>query len=69
LPESASITGRYTSSINVEGSPAHPVITITMKQVVNAIPGQTIVYTGTCRPDGLTWTVGGTVDKQYLPSP
>ncbi len=30
--------------------------------------GDTVVYTGTCRPGGVSWEVSGTVPKKYLPT-
>lgn len=29
--------------------------------------GDTVVYTGTCGPIGITWEISGTVPKKYLP--
>ena len=70
LPAPVSIATRYESSIAVGGTLPKPIITMTMNQVGNAISaGQTIVYTGTCTTDGVNWTVSGTVQPQYLPSP
>lgn len=63
----------YVQSITAEGvSETEGRVTIVMKEIpfsksrlIEA--GSTIVYTGTCAPGGMTWSVSGTVAKKYLP--
>ena len=61
--------GKYTSSIGANGiNTTSGTVTLTMMQIGNAVVlGQTIIYTGTCTPGGLTWTVSGTIAVKFYP--
>lgn len=60
---------RYVTAVAGSGYAATgAVITATMAAIGNSITaGQTIVWTGTCSTSGMTWAVGGTVAKKFLP--
>ena len=61
--------GKYTSSIAAIGqTTTSGTVTLTMMQIGNAVAlGQTIIYTGTCTPGGMTWTVSGTIAVKFRP--
>ena len=61
--------GKYTSSIGANGlTTTSGTVTLTMMQIGNAVAlGQTIIYTGTCTPGGMTWTVSGTIAVKFYP--
>ncbi len=43
-------------------------LTATMAAIGSQVTaGQTIVWTGTCSPGGMSWTVGGTVASKFWP--
>ena len=43
-------------------------VVLTMAKIGNAVDvGQTITYTGTCTPGGMTWQVTGSVAIKFLP--
>ncbi len=71
LPAATDITGTYTTSVTAANSDAKTAtVTIVMKPIGSAITnGQTIVYTGTCGAQGMTWAVSNTstVNAKYLP--
>ena len=61
--------GKYTSSIAANGdNTTSGTVVLTMMQIGNAVnAGQTIIYTGTCTPGGLTWAVSGTIAVKFYP--
>ncbi len=61
--------GKYTSNIQAVGvNTTSGSVTLVMKQIGNAVTlGQTIIYTGTCTPGGMTWGVTGTIAPKFLP--
>ena len=43
-------------------------MTLVMKTIGNAVAaGQTIIYTGTCTPGGMSWTVSGSIATKFRP--
>ena len=60
---------KYTSAISANGvNTTSGTVTLTMKQIGNSITaGSTIIYTGTCTPGGMTWSVSGTVATKFWP--
>ncbi len=60
---------KYTSAIAAVGiTNTSGTVTLTMAQIGNAVTvGQTIIYTGTCTPGGMTWTVSGTIAPKFRP--
>ncbi len=62
-------SGKYTSGIAAYGnSTTSGTVTLTMAQIGNAVTvGQTIIYTGTCTPGGMTWTVSGSIATKFRP--
>ena len=72
IPAANAITGTYTTSVTAGNSNATTAtVTIVLKDIGSAITAaannNTIVYTGTCGAQGMTWAVGGTVNAKYLP--
>jgi len=68
LPMAASITGKYTTNVNVAGNITAPTITITMGVIGTSVAaGQTIIYTGNCTTSGLTWAISGSIPAKYYP--
>ena len=72
IPQSASISGTYTSSVTATGSSAANVtstISIVLKNTssLGSASGTSIIYTGTCTTSGTTWTVSGTGPAKYWP--
>jgi type IV pilus assembly protein PilA len=71
LPAATAITGTYTTSVTAANSNATTAtVTIVLKTIGSAITaGDTIVYTGTCGAQGMTWAVTGTGTNiaKYLP--
>ena len=69
---SMTATAKYVSDVEAVGvSTTAATVTITYKAIGTAItPGQTVVYSGTCGPGGMTWAVTNppsTVATKYLP--
>ena len=62
-------SGKYTTTITAAGvNTTSGTVTMTMKQIGNAInAGSTIIYTGTCSPGGMKWTVSGTIPNKFWP--
>ena len=62
-------SGKYTSAISAAGDDTTSgTVTLTLAQIGNAVNvGQTIIYTGTCTPGGMTWRVSGSVATKFLP--
>jgi len=62
-------SGKYTSSIAAVGNnTTSGTVLLTMMQIGNAVNvGQTIIYTGTCTPGGMTWRVSGTIANKFYP--
>ena len=60
---------KYTSAIAAMGvTNTSGTVTLTMAQIGNAVNvGQTIIYTGTCTPGGMTWGVTGTIAPKFRP--
>ncbi len=60
---------KYTSQIAAAGQTSTSgTVTLTMLQIGNVVTlGQTIIYTGTCSPGGLSWTVSGTIAPKFRP--
>ena len=60
---------KYTTTISAEGNDTTSgTVVLELKQIGNAVnAGQTITYTGTCTPGGMTWSVTGSVATKFLP--
>ena len=60
---------KYTSAIAAEGDdPTSGTVTLYMRPIGNAVASnQTIIYTGTCTPGGMTWRVSGSITTKFLP--
>ncbi len=60
---------KYTSQIAAVGQTSTSgTVTLTMLKIGNAVAlGDTIIYTGTCTPGGLSWTVSGTIAPKFRP--
>jgi len=60
---------KYTTTIAAAGdSVTVGTVVLTLKQIGSAIDAdQTITYTGTCTPGGMTWSVTGSVAPKFLP--
>ncbi len=60
---------KYTSQIAAVGlTSTSGTVTLTMLKIGNAVNlGVTIIYTGTCSPGGLSWTVSGTIAPKFRP--
>jgi type IV pilus assembly protein PilA len=69
LSAASAYSGRYTSSIAAAGVTATSgTVTLTMKAIGSLVlAGDTIVYTGTCSPGGIRWTVSGTIASKFYP--
>jgi type IV pilus assembly protein PilA len=69
LAAATNYNAKYTTSIAALGaSTTSGTVTLTMKTIGNAVAAnQTIIYTGTCAPGGMTWTVSGTVATKFRP--
>ena len=69
LASAAAYTGKYTQTIAAYGdSVSSGTVVLTMAQIGTAVTaGQTITYTGTCAPGGMTWAVTGSVQAKFLP--
>ncbi len=62
---------KYTTSISAGGiNTTSGAVTLVMKAIGDAVAAnETIIYTGTCSPGGMKWTVSGTVAVRFLPKP
>jgi type IV pilus assembly protein PilA len=60
---------KYTSSVAALGlTSTSGTVTLTMLKIGNAVNlNDTIIYTGTCSPGGLSWTVSGSIAPKFLP--
>ncbi len=60
---------KYTSRIQAIGvTSTSGTVVLTMLKIGNAVDlNQTIIYTGTCTPGGLSWTVSGTIAPKFRP--
>ena len=60
---------KYTSTISAAGNTSTSgTVTLVMKTIGNAVAaGQTIIYTGTCTPGGMSWTVSGSIATKFRP--
>lgn len=62
LPAATAISSTYVTSVTVDGvSATEGKVTILMKAIGSTIANtDTVIYTGTCGPAGLSWAVTGT---------
>lgn len=69
LANPTAYAAKYTTSITAAGDDTTSgTVVLTMKQIGNAVNvGQTITYTGTCTPGGMTWSVSGSIATKFLP--
>lgn len=69
LEAATAYKAKYTTSIAAVGvTTTSGTVTLVMKTIGNAVAAnQTIIYTGTCAPGGMTWTVSGTVATKFRP--
>ncbi len=69
LATAGAYNGKYTLSIAAYGDTATSgTVVLTMKAIGNAVQvNQTITYTGTCTPGGLTWAVTGSIAQKFYP--
>ena len=69
LAAPAEYAAKYTSDIQAQGNDTTSgTVVLTMNQIGNAVAqGDTIVYTGTCTPGGMTWSVSGSIAAKFLP--
>ena len=69
LASATAYNAKYTSSISAEGvDTTSGTVTLVMKTIGNAVnANQTIIYTGTCSPGGMIWTITGTVPTKFYP--
>jgi type IV pilus assembly protein PilA len=69
LAAATAYSAKYTTSIAAAGvNTTSGTVTLVMKTIGNAVAAnQTIIYTGTCTPGGMSWTVSGTVAIKFLP--
>jgi type IV pilus assembly protein PilA len=69
LAGATAYNGKYTSSIAAVGmSLTSGSVTLTMKTIGSAVTvGDTIIYTGTCTPGGMTWGITGSIAPKFLP--
>ena len=69
LASAVAYVGKYTTQIAAYGDTATSgTVVLTLKAIGTAVTaGQTITYTGTCTPGGLTWVVTGSVQAKFLP--
>ena len=60
---------KYTSAVTAAGvDSTSGTVTLTMMKIGNAVDlNQTIIYTGTCTPGGMMWTVSGTIATKFRP--
>ena len=64
----ATISGKYVASVAAVGNAAGDTgtVTITFGAAEPKLDKKTIIYTGTCTPSGLNWSVGGNIDDKYF---
>ena len=69
LANATAYKAKYTSSISAVGvTTTSGSVTLVMKQIGNSVNvNETIIYTGTCSPGGMTWTIGGSIAPKFLP--
>ena len=69
LEDPAEYASRSIGSVAVTGvSPQVAEVLVTFRRIADRIEeGQTVLYVGTCRPEGVTWRVTGTIPRRYLP--
>ncbi|MCB1742609.1 MAG: prepilin-type N-terminal cleavage/methylation domain-containing protein [Gammaproteobacteria bacterium] len=68
LAQASSYAGNYFTSVQAAGlTTTQGTVTLTFSAFSKFTNTDTITYTGTCGPGGMTWTVRGTVDSKYLP--
>ena len=69
LEPAAAYSGSYAREIAAVGAgPTEGSVTITLEPIDGVVQeGQTIIYTGVCGADGMSWIVTGTVLPKYLP--
>ena len=71
LASPTTYNAKYTTSISAGGiNTTSGTVTLVMKAIGNAVAAnETIIYTGSCSPGGMIWTVSGTVAGKFLPKP
>ena len=71
LAAPSAYNAKYTSAIAAQGiTVTSATVTLLMKTIGNAVAAdETIVYTGSCAPGGMKWTVSGTVPPKFRPEP
>lgn len=71
LATATSYNAKYTTTIAATGTnTTSGTVTLTMKTIGSAVAADdTIIYTGTCAPGGMTWLVSGTVAMKFRPKP
>lgn len=73
LPPSNAISGKYVSSVVVEGHDASSgnfgrgTITINFNSVIPEVANKTIIYFGVCNASGIHWSLVGSIPPKYLP--
>jgi type IV pilus assembly protein PilA len=69
LAAPTSYNAKYTTDIRAVGqSPTSGTVTMRMKPIGTAVAlNDTIIYTGTCTPGGMTWTVTGSIAVKFRP--
>ena len=69
LAAATTYNAKYTSTISAAGNTSTSgTVTLVMKTIGNAVAaGQTIIYTGTCTPGGMSWTVSGSIATKFRP--
>ena len=69
LPDAASITSTYVTSVTVAGTSASAAtVTVLMKAIGSSVANtDNVVYTAACTTAGTSWTITGSVNAKYLP--
>lgn len=72
LPDPAdyATNSQYVQEIAVEGTTvSQATVTIAYEAIGTQIDaGENVIYTGTCDPTGMNWTISGSVPAKYRPS-
>lgn len=69
LPANTEMTGNYVKSVTVTSTgPTNALVTVVMKAIGSSVADDaTVTWTGVCGNGGIAWTVGGSVNANYLP--
>ena len=69
LASPTAYNAKYTTTISAAGVNATSgTVTLVMKAIGNVVgANETIIYTGTCSPGGMNWTISGTVATKFRP--